>query len=128
MNCNVCRRDLSLGEGKPYLNGLSLRVDTDGVSEEGDEALEEMVKPYSVNKEYNVCYPCWLRSLGIPPDNPPEEKPRKVYVVIDTSYWEGGLEGIWSSRAGAEEYLQSRGEGYEVKEYLFDVPNEQEEA
>lgn len=67
--CDACGRYLCLAIGETVLVGMRISVII-------DEKLDNEIKgwytdqmyPYEVNREYNICFPCWLTSLGIKPD------------------------------------------------------------
>lgn len=71
MRCDVCNKDLErqpheAGSGPFVMNAvigvqISIRMPPD------DAYMQRQMGPYSHNKEYNVCYECWLRSMGVKP-------------------------------------------------------------
>ena len=64
--CDVCGRSLEVGD-IPTLVGLQILVKHDMLSMPQGQTMAEAMSPYKVGKEYNVCFPCWLKSLGVKP-------------------------------------------------------------
>ena len=65
--CDVCGRQLMVVGGKQSLTGIQILVKDDSYTYEQRQALIDAMHPYKAVKEYNVCFPCWLKSLGVKP-------------------------------------------------------------
>lgn len=46
-----------------------IAVIDESLSKEEVSFLNKQFGAYDINKEYNICYECWLRSLGVKPDS-----------------------------------------------------------
>ena len=64
--CDVCGKSLTVGN-IPELVGIQILVKDESYSYEQRTALIDAMLPYKACKEYNVCFPCWFKSLGIKP-------------------------------------------------------------
>jgi len=58
MKCDVCKREFDI---------IAIRVSV-CPSDSLKGRFEKQMFPYKINKEYNICYPCYFKSLGIKPD------------------------------------------------------------
>ena len=71
MKCDVCGKSLEYinADGSTCsVQGMNISIQiSDGIMKAGE--AERIMYPYEPNREYIVCYPCWLKSLGIKPDN-----------------------------------------------------------
>ena len=69
-NCSVCSKEVEM-KNKPFsVIGVRIITVIDGsLSKEEVEFLNKQFGVYDINKEYNICYECWLRSLGVKPDS-----------------------------------------------------------
>ena len=65
--CDVCGRNLTGPDGA-RLSGLVFTVSVGGdVPEDQANWFAELVRPYEIGREYNVCVPCYLGALGVKP-------------------------------------------------------------
>ncbi len=66
--CDVCGKSLMI-DGTRYSGiDLTLGIDVKSESPEWREAAQALLGPYELGRRYSVCWECWLRSLGVPPD------------------------------------------------------------
>jgi len=67
--CSVCGRLLELSDkSEMVVKGLQIEITTTKTTDKNiKKELIEYMKPYSTNKKYSVCFPCWLKSLGVKP-------------------------------------------------------------
>lgn len=63
--CDACGRLLTVQSTGTSLIGMQIEIRS-MVSSVGTE-LKKLVAPYEINRQYNVCFPCLLKSLGIKP-------------------------------------------------------------
>jgi len=60
-------------KGEHDLIGLSITVTTvttilkPEITPEVRRELIRQIFPYHLDKTYNICFPCWLKSLGVKP-------------------------------------------------------------
>ena len=65
MNCDACNKEFN---SKYTAVGICISSDTtDNFNAVNVEELQKQFAPYELNKSYNVCYACWLKSLGVKP-------------------------------------------------------------
>ena len=71
MKCDVCGKSLEYinADGSTCsVQGMNISIQiSNGIMKAGE--AERIMYPYEPNRGYIVCYPCWLKSLGIKPDN-----------------------------------------------------------
>ena len=63
MKCAVCDKDF----GKPPFVGISIQVGVKKNKGKNLKAMKVSLGRYKLNKAYNVCFECWLKSLGVKP-------------------------------------------------------------
>lgn len=63
-NCSACGRSLEV-DGMGKFIGVCITLECK--DEANRAALEHAMQPYSLDTTYSVCFPCWLKSLGIKP-------------------------------------------------------------
>ena len=62
--CDVCGKNMTNQRTKSSYIGLAVRISL----HDGDtEFLQKQMGGYKIGKSYNVCYECWLKSLGVKP-------------------------------------------------------------
>ena len=84
MLCDACGKNMTMPDGGMSIIGVQINI---GTSEAMDESslqwLIEQMAPFEVNRNYAICFPCWLRSLGVcptrPADSPMPDDPLIVY-------------------------------------------------
>ena len=63
--CSVCDRNMTDSQGRTIIGvSISLGSNFPGRAE-GDPGLSEIYPEIEQNKIYNICFVCWLRSLGV---------------------------------------------------------------
>ena len=66
MDCNSCGKNMTTPDEETSFIGVKIEVILDDCL---DEATKEwyikQMKPFQVNRQYHVCFPCWLRGLGV---------------------------------------------------------------
>jgi len=68
MRCDACGKNMTTPNGEVYFCGVQIEVlIDDDMDEPSKQWYDEQMKPYQVNRQYHVCFPCWLRSLGVRP-------------------------------------------------------------
>lgn len=71
MLCDACGRNMAMPGSEASLIGIQMEVI---VLETEDEPTRQwyvkQIAPLEVNRKYRICFPCWLRSLGVRPDCP----------------------------------------------------------
>ena len=74
--CSVCGKEISVPNGNEEL-GIEFHwteqnarppVGIGPTPQENIEYLQRQLGSYKMNRTYNVCIECWMRSLGIKPD------------------------------------------------------------
>ena len=65
--CSVCSKDMT-DEDDTSIIGTSLTFSAIPGSPK-IAFMEKQVAPYKLNKQYYICWGCWLRSLGVKPDS-----------------------------------------------------------
>jgi hypothetical protein len=63
--CDACRKSLEIGNAY-QLVGMKIVVNDDFADTKTKKALIEAMLPYRC-REYNICFPCLLKSLGVKP-------------------------------------------------------------
>ena len=67
MKCDACGRNCTDKKGVSTF-GLAISVkDTSLGISVGKSFLKKLLHPYEINRVYNVCFACLLRSMGIKP-------------------------------------------------------------
>lgn len=67
--CDACGRYLRQANGETVLIGMQISVIVDEkLDDETKGWYTDQMYPYEVNREYSICFPCWLKSLGIKPE------------------------------------------------------------
>jgi hypothetical protein len=71
--CDVCGKDMTYHQEQNETLGWSGETSYIGVQisvsseiPEMKEFFQKQLGPYELNKQYNICYECWLKSLGVP--------------------------------------------------------------
>lgn len=71
MLCDVCGKDMTMPNKETTLIGIQIRL---VVGETADESTRrwyaEQIAPFELDRNYCICFPCWLRSLGVCPTRP----------------------------------------------------------
>ena len=62
MECDKCKKNMTDSDGASVI-GLSIRVDVKNSPKRTQEFFEKQLGKFSVNRDYNFCYECWLDSL-----------------------------------------------------------------
>ena len=65
--CDSCGKILEKKESGLSSTAIPIYVRTAGCSEEVAAHLQEQLGPYEINRIYQVCWECQLRSLGVKP-------------------------------------------------------------
>ncbi len=66
MTCDACGRSMELSSGANVV-GVNIELNWKDSDEISREEFAEFFSPYEIGKNYNVCFPCWMKSLGIKP-------------------------------------------------------------
>lgn len=64
IECDVCGRDLTLKSGGTL---IGIEIEVSCLEEVAYASYTKAMKPYELDKKYRICFPCWLKSLGIKP-------------------------------------------------------------
>lgn len=72
MTCDACSKVIDrLPEEteatKETWTSPGLRVVINGGGEAADAYMKRQMGPYQLNREYNVCWECWLKAMGVKP-------------------------------------------------------------
>ena len=70
VKCDACGKELVVvGDNDATIRfvAVSINVSTDAKDELLTKAARISLGEYQLNKEYNICYECWLKSLGVKP-------------------------------------------------------------
>lgn len=70
MKCDVCLKEMTSPTGETVI-GISLSLYSKANDIEYNDFLKKQFGKYELDRSYNVCGECWLKSLGI---RPPKEK------------------------------------------------------
>ena len=68
--CNVCGKEVEYKNEKGetiFISGIQFIVDCKNLPK---EFVQKNLGKYEIGKEYNVCFECWFKSLGIKLDEP----------------------------------------------------------
>lgn len=65
MNCDVCGNSVTMLDGKTV---FAVSIVVNNTDSEISEFLAGQLFPYELDRDYRVCWACYLRSLGIIPD------------------------------------------------------------
>lgn len=65
-NCDVCGKSLKVGNIEKLV-GMQISVNDTSYTLVQREALLKALLPYRPCKEYNVCFPCLLKTLNVKP-------------------------------------------------------------
>lgn len=63
MICDVCGRSMTTKDGTTLI-GVSISLGYEGNSK-WKRKVKKIYPEIDLNKSYNICYVCWLKSLGI---------------------------------------------------------------
>ena len=72
-NCSVCGKEVETKDGKFSLIGLQIIVSKDAIwnsdkadwDEDKKQFVQKQLGNYEIGKEYNICFECWLKSMGV---------------------------------------------------------------
>ena len=65
--CDVCGKSVMVGVTAVIEVATVLKSEDCKDKETIIKLLKNYLKPYKLDKRYCVCYPCWLKSMGIKP-------------------------------------------------------------
>jgi len=65
MKCDVCSKEME--EDGASLIGISSTFSAETFDTFSVEFTQRQLGKYEINKTYNVCWECWLKSLGVKP-------------------------------------------------------------
>ena len=69
--CNACGRVISCTDKNGVTTNLwavmGVKTVGQGMSAELRKFTKEAMRPYKVNKEYYICWPCALKTFGVKP-------------------------------------------------------------
>jgi len=64
ITCSVCGRNLTSKDGGSFI-GLVISVTTTTVAEQWASQFQEVYPELKIPLNVNICYVCWLKSLGV---------------------------------------------------------------
>ena len=64
LKCDVCGKEMWDDKLRTALVGIRILLLP---NEKYREFYQKQIGKYEVDKEYNICYECWLKSLGVEP-------------------------------------------------------------
>lgn len=68
--CDTCGKNMTMPNGVSF-SGIQIRVGIGGATDGPDRQwYAEQMAPFELDRTYNICFPCWLHSLGVRPDCP----------------------------------------------------------
>lgn len=70
--CDACGKSMTFDNGSETgltVIGISLQLNVKETSQPGYKAfIQKQLGPYLPDHNYNVCWECWLRSIGVVPE------------------------------------------------------------
>ena len=65
ITCDVCGKSLQNPENGSCLIGIGISVNAE--TEASKDYYQKQLGKYKLGKAYNICFECWLKSLGAKP-------------------------------------------------------------
>lgn len=65
LKCSACGKEVE-SNGKSFI-GITIKITYEDNKEFPIEFIQKQMGKYKVNKQYNICWECWLKSMGVKP-------------------------------------------------------------